>query len=349
MRALRLTAASQPFELVEVPQPDPGPGQVLVEVGGAGVCHSDLHLLEWPAEVLELGGLSPPFTIGHETAGWVAALGDGVSGLEVGQPVAVYGPWGCGRCRSCRASRENYCEQPGTHGGPGAGLGIDGGMAEYLLVPSPRLLVDLGDLDPVVAAPLGDAALTPYHAVKRSLHKLTAGSTAVVIGIGGLGHLAVELLRELSPATIVAVDIDPEKLRLAAELGCHETVASDEGAAETIRAMTAGRGAELVLDVVGTDATLALGAAVARQRGDLTILGIGGGTLPVSFFSVPYEVSIQTSYWGSLTELMEVLDLARAGRLTVRATTHPLEAAPEVYRRLARGEIQGRAVVTPGR
>ena len=347
MRALQMTGPQQPFELRDVPQPDPGPGQVLIKVGGAGACHSDLHLQEWDGELLEAMGFTMPFTLGHENAGWVEALGDGVSGFEVGEPVAVYGPWGCGRCWNCRASRENYCEQPGEHGGMGGGLGTDGGMAEYLLVPAARLLVPLGDLDPAAAAPLGDAALTPYHGIKRSLPKLRAGSSAVVIGIGGLGHLAVELLRELSPATIIAVDIDESKLTLARELGAHETVVSDESAADTIRGMTRGLGAELVLDVVGNDATLALAAAVTRQQGDLTILGIGGGTLPVSFFSVPYEVSIQTTYWGSATELMEVLDLARAGRLTAHATTYPLEEAPAVYERLAKGEIAGRAVITP--
>ena len=347
MRALQLTATQQPFELREVAQPDPRPGQALVKVGGAGVCHSDLHLQEWDDEVLSAMGISLPFTLGHENAGWVEALGDGVSGLEVGQPVAVYGPWGCGRCYSCRQSQENYCEQPGMHGGMGGGLGADGGMAEYLLVPSPRLLVPLGDLEPAAVAPLGDAALTPYHAIKRSLHKLRAGSTAVVIGIGGLGHMAVELLRELSPATIVAVDLDPARLELAGELGAHEAVLSDESAADTIRGMTRGLGAELVLDVVGVDATLQLAAAVVRQQGDLTILGIGGGTLPVGFFSVPYEASIQTTYWGSVAELMEVLDLARAGRVSARATTYPLEEAPAVYDRLARGEIEGRAVIIP--
>ena len=347
MRALQMTGPQQPFELREVAQPDPRPGQVLVKVGGAGACHSDLHLKEWPGEMLELLGFSLPFTVGHENAGWVEAVGDGVHGLEVGQPVAVYGPWGCGRCWNCRQSRENYCEAPGEHGGMGGGLGIDGGMAEYLLVPSPRLLVPIGDLDPAVAAPLGDAALTPYHGIKRSLHKLRAGSSAVVIGVGGLGHMAVELLRELSPARIIAVDIDEAKLRLASDLGAHETMLSDEHAAEAIKTMTAGQGAELVLDVVGNDATLALAAAVTRVQGDLTILGIGGGTLPVSFFGVPYEASVQTTYWGSTTELMEVLDLARSGRISARVSTHPLEDAPRVYDLLEKGEIEGRAVITP--
>jgi alcohol dehydrogenase, propanol-preferring len=347
VRALQFVAPNQPFEVREVPTPDPRPGQVLVKVGGAGACHSDLHLKDWPAETLDQFGFSLPFTLGHENAGWVEALGDGVRGLEVGEPVAVYGPWGCGRCYSCRQSSENYCEEPGEHGGMGGGLGTDGGMAEYLLVPAARLLVPLGGLDPAEAAPLSDAALTPYHGIRRSLHKLRPGSAAVVIGIGGLGHMAVELLRELSPAKIIAVDIDEAKLRLAEELGAHETVRSDESAVETIRGMTGGLGAELVLDVVGNDQTLATAAGAARVQGDLTVLGIGGGTLPVGFFSVPYEVSIQTTYWGSAIELMEVLDLARAGRISARASTHALDDAIEVYDRLERGEVEGRAVIVP--
>lgn len=347
MRALQLVAAQQPFQLREIPQPDPRPGQVLLKVAGAGACHSDLHLQEWPGENLEALRFQLPFTLGHENTGWVEAMGDGVTGLEVGQPVAVYGPWGCGACWNCRQSRENYCDRQADIAGFGGGLGLDGGMAEYLLVPSPRLLLPLGDLDPIAAAPLGDAALTPYHAIKRSLPKLRAGSTAVVIGVGGLGHMAVELLRELTPARVLAVDIDETKLRLAAEIGAHDVVRSDEAAADAIRKLTNGAGAEVVLDIVGNDATLALAAAVVRPQGDLSIVGIGGGTLPLSFFAVPFEASVQTTYWGSATELMEVLELARAGRIGSRVTTFGLDQALDAYARLAAGQIEGRAVITP--
>ncbi|HEY3486278.1 MAG TPA: alcohol dehydrogenase catalytic domain-containing protein, partial [Ilumatobacteraceae bacterium] len=162
MRALQLTGWQQPPEIREVPEPEPGPGQVVVRVGGAGACHSDLHIMD---EFVD--GMLPavlPFTLGHENAGWVHALGAGVEGLEVGQPVAVYGPWGCGRCHRCRQGLENYCERQAEVGPPGGGLGLDGGMAKLLLVPSARSLVPLGDLDPAEAAPLTDAGLTPYHA-----------------------------------------------------------------------------------------------------------------------------------------------------------------------------------------
>ncbi|GEM_PF-54940 len=344
MRALQLVAWQQPPEVREVPVPEPGPGQVLIKVGGAGACHSDLHLMDWPPGQMPF---DPPFTLGHENAGWVARVGAGVDAVREGEPVAVYGPWGCGRCSACRRSSENYCERQSEIGVMGGGLGLDGGMAEYLLVPSARLLVPLGELDPADAAPLGDAALTPYHAIKRSLHKLVPGSTAVVIGVGGLGHMAIQILSALSSARIVAVDTSPEKLALATGVGAEITVEAGEGAAEAIREATRGRGAELVLDLVGSEDTIALAAQCGRFEGDLTIVGLAGGAFAFSFFSQPYECSLQTTYWGSAIELIEVLELARAGKIHAHVERHPFEDAIEVYERLRRGEIQGRAVVCP--
>jgi alcohol dehydrogenase, propanol-preferring len=345
MQALQLTGWKQAGELVEVAEPEPGPGEVLVRIGGAGACHSDLHLMH----DFEPGMMpwSPPFTLGHENAGWVEALGAGVKNLEVGTPVAVYGPWGCGRCRRCAQGMENYCERPDLVSAAAGGLGADGGMAPYMVVPSARHLVPIGDLDPADAAPLTDAGLTPYHAVKRGLHLLTPGSTAVVIGAGGLGHMAVQMLRALSPATVIAVDQRPEALSLATDVGAHAGVLSDDGAAAAITEHSKGRGADLVLDVVGVDATLALGAAVTRPLGQLTILGIGGGSLPVGFFTIGYEVSVATTYWGSLPELDEVLALAREGMITPHVQRFSLDEAPTVYERLAAGDIDGRAVIVP--
>jgi len=336
MRALQLTAWKHDPEFRDVPDPDPGPGQVVVRVGGAGACHSDLHLMhDFDAGMLPWG---PPFTLGHENAGWVEALGAGVKGLGVGDPVAVYGPWGCGHCRRCLSGLENYCEHQAEIGPMGGGLGLDGGMAPYLLVPEARWLVPLGDLDPVDAAPLTDAGLTPYHAIKRSLHLLVPGSTAVVIGVGGLGHMGVQMLHALTCAEIIAVDQRKEALDLAREIGADRCVVAGEDAAAEITELTGGRGAEVVLDFVGVDATLALAAAVTRQLGHLTLVGIGGGTLPVSFFGIAYEVSVATTYWGTLPELFEVISLARQGKVRARvnrysrptptSTTGPSRAGP---------------------
>lgn len=344
MRAFQLVAWQQPPELREVPVPVPGPGEVLVKVAGAGACHSDLHLMDWPPGQMPF---DPPFTLGHENAGWVERVGAGVDTVNVGEAVAVYGPWGCGRCRSCRRSSENYCEHQAEIGVMGGGLGLNGGMAEYLLVPAARLLVPLGELDPRDAAPLSDAALTPYHAIKRSLHKLTPGSTTVVIGVGGLGHMAVQILNAISGTRIVALDTSPEKLSLAAGIGADVTVEAGESAAERVREITGGQGAELVLDIVGSDDTIALAAQCGRAEGDVTIVGLAGGSFPFSFFSQPYECSISTTYWGSAIELIEVLELARAGKIHARARRYQLAQATDVYEHLRAGQIDGRAVICP--
>jgi alcohol dehydrogenase, propanol-preferring len=344
MHAFQLVAWQQPPEMREVPVPEPGPGEVLIKVGGAGACHSDLHLMEWPPGQM---AFEPPFTLGHENAGWVECTGAGVDSVKPGDAVAVYGPWGCGSCRACRRSAENYCERQAEIAVMGGGLGRDGGMAEYMLAPSVRLLIPLGDLDPREVAPLSDAALTPYHAIKRSLHKLAPGSSAVVIGVGGLGHMAVQILHAISPARIVAVDSAPDKLALATEVGAEVSVPAGEDAAEAIMQATGGRGAELVLDLVGSDDTIALAARCGRFEGDIALVGLAGGTLPFSFFSQPYECSLQTTYWGSAIELIEVLELARAGKIRAHVERYPLEQAADVYERLRRGEVPGRAVICP--
>lgn len=345
MQALQLTAWKHAPELREVAEPEPAAGQVVVRIGGAGACHSDLHLLDEFAAGPP--GWSPPFTLGHENAGWVHAVGDGVTGVQIGEAVAVYGPWGCGRCHRCRQGMENYCERQDQIGASGGGLGRDGGMASLMLVPDARLLVPLGDLDPVDAAPLTDAGLTPYHAIKRSLALLVPGSTAVVIGAGGLGHMAIQILEALTPATIVAVDRRESALALAGEVGAHHGVVAGDDAAAEIRDLTGGRGADVVIDLVGADATMALGAAVVRPMGHLTIVGIAGGTLPVSFFTVPYEVSVATTYWGSLPELMEVISLAESGRIHAHVERCALADAPAVYDRMRAGQLSGRAVIVP--
>ncbi|MGW0881794.1 NAD(P)-dependent alcohol dehydrogenase [Streptomyces sp. NPDC002671] len=343
MRAFRLVEWQKPPELREVPVPEPGPGQVLLKVAGAGACHSDLHIMEEPGPE---SGEGLPFTLGHENAGWVETLGPGVTGFAPGDPVIVYGPWGCGMCANCREGRENYCQ---VTSGLGGGLGgHDGGMAEYLLVPAARLLIPLGDLDPREAAPLSDAGLTSYHAVKRSLHLLGPGSTAVVIGAGGLGQMAIQILRALSAATvIVAVDTAADKLETAKRMGADEALLSGDEAVTRIKDMTRRQGAELVLDMVGVDPTLRTAAQVARVLGHLTIVGLGGGALPVNFFSPPHECSVASPYWGYLTELMEVITLARQQKIKLLVEHFPLERAAEAYQLLHDGKIKGRAVIVP--
>lgn len=340
MNAIRLTAWEEPARVVDVPVPEPGPGQVLVRVAGAGLCHSDLHLMQWPAGSLPY---ELPFTLGHEVAGTVAALGPGADGLEPGEPVLVYGPWGCGGCRWCSVGAEHLCERAPK--ARGAGLGRDGGLAEYMIVPSPRLTVRLDGLDPVAAAPLADAGLTPYHAVRRALGLLGPGTSAIVIGVGGLGHVAVQLLKALSAARVVAVDRRDEALELAARCGAEVMLASP-GLSELRRA-AGGRGAALVVDCVGGDETLALAAGAVAAGGHVSVLGLAGGTFPMRFGAVPLETSVIFSNWGTRAELADVVALARAGALAIDVERVPLTAVPAAYERLAGGAGHGRLVAVP--
>ncbi|WP_406378671.1 NAD(P)-dependent alcohol dehydrogenase [Streptomyces sp. NBC_00197] len=344
MKALQYRTVGAAPEVVTVPDPEPGPGQVLLKVTAAGVCHSDIAVMSWPAENFPY---ALPLTLGHEGAGTVAALGDGVSGVAVGDEVAVYGPWGCGICAKCAEGKENYCLRADELGIRPPGLGAPGAMAEYLLVDDPRHLVPTDGLDPVAAVPLTDAGLTPYHAIKRSLPKLTPGSTAVVIGTGGLGHVAIQLLRAMTAARVIALDVSEEKLALARTVGAHEAVLSDAGAAAKVRELTGGLGAQAVFDFVGAEPTVRTAGAVAAVEGDISIVGIGGGALPVGFGSLPFEVSVTAPYWGSRGELIEVLDLARAGAVSVHTETYSLDEAPLAYERLHAGKINGRAVILP--
>jgi propanol-preferring alcohol dehydrogenase len=343
MQAFQFVAAQKPAELREVPVPDPGPGEVLIKIGGAGACHSDLHILEAPPKP---GPAQSPFTLGHENAGWVEKMGPGATGFTKGDPVIVYGPWGCGLCMNCRVGRENYCQNPGNI--KAGGLGSNGGMAHFMVVPSTRFLIPLGKLDPSEAAPHSDAALTSYHAVKRSLHLLGAGSTAVVIGTGGLGQMAIQILKALTGATtVIAVDTSHEKLEIAKKLGADEAMLSGDAAVARIKDITRGQGAELVLDMVGVAPTLKMAAQLARVLGHLTIVGLSSASLPVNFHGPAKECSVAAPYWGYIPELMEVVNLAQAGKIKMLVEHFPLELASEAYHLLHDGKIQGRAVITP--
>src|SRR5215216_908073 len=293
MRAVQLVSWQRPAEVREIPRPAPGAGEVLLRVRAAGLCHSDLHLMHWPEGTVPY---SLPFTLGHEVVGTVEALGDGAEGVEIGESVLVYGPWGCGVCPRCSRGEEHLCERKDLRRGTGCGIGRNGGLAEYVVLPSPRVAVPIGDLDPATTAPLADAALTPYHAVKRALRDLRPGSAAVVIGVGGLGHVAVQLLRALSGCRIVAVDRRQEALDVAVKAGADAVLPADGLTPEDVRHGAGGRGAALVIDCVAIDATLELSAASVGPGGHVAVLGVGGGTLP--FRLVP---SRSTPRWCSPT------------------------------------------------
>ncbi|WP_328603256.1 NAD(P)-dependent alcohol dehydrogenase [Amycolatopsis sp. NBC_00345] len=344
MKAVQYRSVGAAPEVVEVPDPEPGPGQVLVKVTAAGLCHSDLALMHMTAERLPF---PLPLSLGHEGVGTVAALGEGAAGVVVGDSVAVYGAWGCGVCAACAAGRENYCPHARGLGIRSPGLGAPGALAQYLLVDDVRHLVPFVGLDPVAAVSLTDAGLTPYHAVRWALPALVPGSTAVVIGVGGLGHVAIQLLRALTPARVVALDVGEDKLALAREVGAHEALVSDASVPEAIRTLTGGFGAEAVFDFVGVEATGRIAVASAAAEARVLNVGLGGGAMQMGFMLVPPGMSAYAPYWGTRGDLVEVIALAQAGALSVRTEIYTLDEAPLAYERLAAGKVTGRAVVLP--
>lgn len=351
MRALRLLEWKTDPELVEVERPTAGPGEVVIRVGGSGACRSDLTIMrDYDADRRPW---RVPFTLGHETAGWVDEVGEGVRSFEVDQPVVVYAPWGCGRCPWCRLGLETYCQHKDSTAAPGggAGLGLDGGMADFMRVTdAERHLVALpSGLEPRVAAPLADAGLTAHHAVARSWQKLRPGSIAVVIGVGGLGHLAVQILKATTGTTVVALDVDTSALELATRVGADLAVPSGPAVPALVRELAGARGAEVVLDFVGSQSSLDLARSLVGPLADLTIIGLARGSVPVGFPTIDYEVSVQTSYWGSSRELAEVVDLAGRGLIQVETCDYSLDDATQAYRDLAAGHVRGRAVVVPAR
>jgi propanol-preferring alcohol dehydrogenase len=310
---------------------------VLIRVRAAGVCHSDLHLIEGEPPALPRF----PWILGHEVAGEVASLGPAATGVNIGDLVAVFGGQGCGTCPNCIGGLEQLCT---VDTWSGTGVGRPGGYAEYMIAPAVRHLCPLNGVDPTVAAVLTDAALTPYRAVRRSLPFLPPGGTAVVIGLGALGQYAVQFLRMFSPARVVGVDLHEEKRTTARQLGADLALdASPQSLAQQNIAGTA----SVVLDLVGSDASLELAGRCIGPRGMLVIVGLGGGTMPVGFLTMQPEVTITNSYWGTPSELVEVLALQAAGRLQNNITTYPLDQAQQAIADLEHGKVAGRAVLVP--
>jgi propanol-preferring alcohol dehydrogenase len=341
MRAAVLPSYNAELQVTELPTPQPQGGEVLIHVKAAGVCHSDLHLIEGDPPVLPWF----PWTLGHEVAGEVAALGPAASGVTVGDLVAVFGGQGCGGCTNCISGLEQLCT---TGAWTGTGVGRPGGYAEYMIAPAVRHLTPLNGVEPAAAAALTDAGLTPYRAVRKALPYLPAAGTAVVIGLGALGQYAVQYLRMFSPATIVGFDLSSAKRDAAQQLGADITLdAGTDDLSDSIPEQRLSGGAAVVLDFVGSDSSLELATRWVSQRGILVIVGLGGGSVPVGFLTMQPEMTVTNTYWGTPAELVEVLGLARAGRLQTNIKTYPLADAQRAITDLRRGEVPGRAVLVP--
>ncbi|MDQ6523423.1 zinc-binding dehydrogenase [Nocardioides sp. LHD-245] len=335
------------WRLTDVPDPRPAPGQVVVRTTAAGLCHSDLTLASRSADEQRF---ALPVVLGHELAGTVVALGAGVTDggdIAIGSAVVGYGPRGCGRCAACATGAENYCRAPGSRLPPG--LGADGALAELVAVDLDHLLLATG-VPPAQGAALTDAGLTALHALGRALTAVGLPPdevTVVVLGIGGLGHVAVQLARRAG-ASVIAVDRLPAKRRLAERLGADHALPADADLPGAVRELTSGRGADVVLDLVGSGPSLAQAADLVGVNGVISVVGVGSGRLEVGMHALPLGVRTDLPYWGTRPELARLLELAAAGEVRVEVEEVALDEVETAYARLAAGAVLGRAVAVPG-
>ena len=340
MLAVRSHAAGEPLRLEQLPVPEPTGAEIRLRVAGCGVCHTDLHIAA--GDQLRV---TRPVTLGHEIAGWVDAAGPEATRLlrraRIGQddPVLVFGGWGCGECHHCVTGEEQRCEP-----GEAPGFQRDGGYAELVLVPHPRHLVALHELDPVEAAPLADAGVTAYRATQRAGAWLSDGARVLLIGLGGLGQFAIQFLRRRRDLTIAVREINPDKLLRAEELGADLGILEGD---ESLVAAGLGGPATVVFDFVGTDATLAYAVRNVAPGGLVSLVGEAGGSYPFGFSSTPVEATLATTSWGSVADLREVVRLARRRRIRWEVERLPLAAAQEAHARLAGGRVAGRIVLVP--
>lgn len=327
MRAVVLPGVGEALSVrTDHPDPDASAGGEVIDVTACGVCHSDLHVVDgdYPTNL--------PIVLGHEVTGVHAELG----------PVMVYAPWGCGSCPQCSDGLEMMCPQ-----GTEAGLVVDGGYAERMLVKDRRYLASIEGLDPVAVAPLACGGLTAYRAVVQSVDTLRgrgSAARAMVIGAGGLGQFAIRCLRLLSDAEVVVLDRAADKRATALAIGAHAAV---EEADLAPRGGDVGP-VDVVIDFAAVDSTLAAARDIVRRRGLVVVVGLGGGRIPFGFGAVPHEARLMTSVWGSRAQLDELLDLARREPTIVQPVEAlPLEQAQTAHDRLRAGEVRGRFVLVP--
>lgn len=349
MKAFRLGSYKVPFnaaamQFEEIPDPTvSGPFDVIVKIAGAGVCRTDLHLVEavWRDG---LGDPRLPYTLGHENAGYVEAVGPAVTGLAKGDPVICHPLMTCGFCRPCRTGYDMACEK-----GVFPGLdGTDGGFAEYLKT-SARAIVKLAPgTDPVPLAPFADAGITAYHAVKKAAPYIYPGTWAVVVGVGGLGHFGVQLLKVMTTAQVIALDMRPDRLEFALGLGADEAVlAGDDGGVKRILEITRGRGADVILDFVAEHGTpeRALQYLRPARGGTYIPIGYGGVVAPTTLDMISKEMNIIGSIVGSYSELAELMELNRQGRVKISAQSFPFAEAARAMEELDAGRVMGRGVL----
>ena len=341
MKAARLHAYREPLKIDEVDEPKlTGPLDVIVRIGAAGLCRTDLHIQE--GQWAEIQNPTLPYIPGHENAGWVHEIGSGVSNVEVGDTVIVHPLITCGQCRACRAGNDMHCEN-----GEFPGLGRDGGFAEFLQT-SARSVVKLDpSLEPASIAALADAGLTAIHAVKRALPLLGPGTRAVVIGAGGLGHIGIQCLRALTSAEVIVTDPNEDALALAREVGAHHTVKVDGSHVQAVQEITDGVGAEAIIDFVGEKGAVGDGIAMLRNGGSFFVIGYGENIDIPTIDVISREISCVGNLVGSYIDLQDLMTLTAQGLVTLHTQTYPLDAINDAMADLDGGRLHGRGILIP--
>ncbi|MFI7195347.1 NAD(P)-dependent alcohol dehydrogenase [Nocardia nova] len=341
MKAVQVVGYHTKLQLTEVPEPGiQGPLDVIVRIGGAGVCRTDLHILEGQWE--EKSGVRLPYTIGHENAGWVHAVGDAVTNVAVGDKVILHPLITCGLCRACRSGDDVHCENSEF-----PGIDVDGGYAEYLRTTA-RSVVRIDDLlEPADVAALADAGLTAYHAVAKVAKSTRPGDVCVVIGAGGLGHIGIQVLKAISAVTVVVVDRNPEAVDLAVGIGADRGIVADGTQVRQILDLTGGHGAEAVVDFVGEGGTTTEGIAMLRRAGNYYVVGYGENIDVPTIDVISTEINFIGNLVGSYNDLQELMTLAAQGKVTLHTTTYPLESFQQALDDLDAGRVRGRAILVP--
>ena len=342
MKAIAVHSYGQPPRVDDVPEPEAsGPDDVVVRIGGAGLCRTDLHIIDgWFADAIPA---DLPLVLGHENAGWVHAVGPAVEHLAVGDPVICHPNLTCGVCRPCRVGDDMRC----TSGPSLPGLMCAGGMAE-LFKTRARAVVKLApDAAPAEVAALADAGLTAYHAVRKAVPDLGAGSFAVAVGAGGLGHIGIQCLKAMTPASVIAVDTSEEALKLAGTWGADHEVRADGQQAQQVRDLT-GRAPTRSSTSWEKTARSATPIAMLRPGGTYYLVGYGGTVTLPSMQLVLGEITVAANLIGTYADLADLVTLADQGKVALHSSRYPLEAANDAIDDLRHGRIRGRAVLIPG-
>jgi NAD+-dependent secondary alcohol dehydrogenase Adh1 len=341
MKAVQLGKYDSAPELVDVADPEiTSPLDVIVRIGGAGVCRTDLHIIE--GQWAEKSKVELPYTIGHENAGWVEAVGGAVTNVAVGDAVILHPLVTCGLCRACRDGDDVHCLNSAF-----PGIDTDGGYAEYLKTTARSAIKLDSSLQPVDVAALADAGLTAYHAVAKAARFLRPGDKVIVIGAGGLGHIGVQVLRALSSAEMIVIDRNPDALALAKELGAEHTVLADGNQVEAVQELTGGHGAEAVIDFVGEGGAIEDGVASLRRNGNYYVIGYGGTLRVPTIDIISTEINFVGNLVGSYNDLAELMVLAAQGKVTLHTSTYALIDFGKALDDLDRGLVRGRAILVP--